>query len=128
VAAYSGKYWSGYPCRGKCYIKELLIIYMAHMNTETTPKTEDNVIFVGNKPVMNYVLAAVTQFNEGAKEVSIKARGRAISRAVDTAEVVRNRFLLDVVVDHIKISTEELTSEKGDNINVSSIEIFLKRP
>jgi DNA-binding protein len=98
------------------------------MNTETTPKTEDNVIFVGNKPVMNYVLAAVTQFNEGAKEVSIKARGRAISRAVDTAEVVRNRFLLDVVVDHIKISTEELTSEKGDNINVSSIEIFLKRP
>ncbi len=98
------------------------------MNTETTPKTEDNVIFVGNKPVMNYVLAAVTQFNEGAKEVSIKARGRAISRAVDTAKVVRNRFLLDVVVDHIKISTEELTSEKGDNINVSSIEIFLKRP
>lgn len=98
------------------------------MNTETTPKAEDNVIFVGNKPVMNYVLAAVTQFNEGAKEVTIKARGRAISRAVDTAEVVRNRFLLDVVVDRIKISTEELTSEKGDNINVSSIEIFLKRP
>jgi DNA-binding protein len=101
---------------------------MAHMNTETTPKAEDNVIFVGNKPVMNYVLAAVTQFNEGAREVTIKARGRAISRAVDTAEVVRNRFLLDVVVDRIKISTEELTSEKGDNINVSSIEIFLKRP
>jgi len=47
---------------------------------------------------------------------------------VDTAEVVRNRFLLDVTVDRIKISTEELTSEKGDNINVSSIEIFLKRP
>ena len=88
---------------------------------------EDNVIFVGNKPVMNYVLAAVTQFNEGATEVTIKARGRAISRAVDTAEVVRNRFLVDVVVDRIRISTEELKSEDGENIKVSSIEIFLKR-
>ena len=89
---------------------------------------EDNVIFVGNKPVMNYVLAAVTQFNEGAKEVTIKARGRAISRAVDTAEVVRHRFLTDVIIDRIQISTEELASEKGEKINVSSIEIFLKRP
>ncbi|CAJ37541.1 DNA-binding protein Alba [Methanocella arvoryzae] len=89
---------------------------------------EDNVIFVGNKPVMNYVLAAVTQFNEGAKEVTIKARGRAISRAVDTAEVVRHRFLTDVEIDRIQISTEELASEKGEKINVSSIEIFLKRP
>lgn len=89
---------------------------------------EDNVIFVGNKPVMNYVLAAVTQFNEGAKEVTIKARGRAISRAVDTAEVVRHRFLTDVLIDRIQISTEELASEKGEKINVSSIEIFLKRP
>lgn len=89
---------------------------------------EDNVIFVGNKPVMNYVLAAVTQFNEGAKEVTIKARGRAISRAVDTAEVVRHRFLTDVQIDRIQISTEELASEKGEKINVSSIEIFMKRP
>lgn len=89
---------------------------------------EDNVIFVGNKPVMNYVLAAVTQFNEGAKEVTIKARGRAISRAVDTAEVVRHRFLTDVLIDRIQISTEELASEKGEKINVSSIEIFMKRP
>ncbi len=88
---------------------------------------EDNVIYVGNKPVMNYVLAAVTQFNEGAREVTIKARGRAISRAVDTAEVVRNRFLMDVTIDKIQIGTEELKSEKGDSIKVSSIEIFLKR-
>jgi DNA-binding protein len=98
------------------------------MNEESDARRDDNVIFVGNKPVMNYVLAAVTQFNEGAKEVVIKARGRAISRAVDTAEVVRNRFMVDVAVDHIKISTEELTSEKGDSIKVSSIEIFLRKP
>ncbi|MDI6888504.1 MAG: DNA-binding protein Alba [Methanocellales archaeon] len=90
-------------------------------------KLEDNIIYVGNKPVMNYVLAAVTQFNDGAKDVTIKARGRAISRAVDTAEVVRNRFIQDVKVKDIKIGTEELEGEKGDKINVSSIEIFLNR-
>lgn len=89
--------------------------------------TDDNVVYVGNKPVMNYVLAAVTQFNDGASEVTIKARGRAISRAVDTAEVVRNRFLPDLVVNDIKIGTEELEGDKGDTINVSSIEIFLLR-
>ena len=47
---------------------------------------EDDVVFVGNKPVMNYVLAVVTQFNSGAKDVRIMARGRAISRAVDVAK------------------------------------------
>ncbi len=88
---------------------------------------EDNVIYVGNKPIMNYVLATVTQFNEGAKEVTIKARGRAISRAVDTVEVARNRFLPNVTVGSIKIGTEEIQGEKGEEINVSSIEILLKR-
>jgi DNA-binding protein len=57
---------------------------------------KDNTVFVGNKPVMNYVLAVVTQFNNGAEEVAIKARGKAISRAVDTAEIALNRFLQDV--------------------------------
>ncbi|MDD3071472.1 MAG: DNA-binding protein Alba, partial [Methanoculleus horonobensis] len=57
---------------------------------------KDNTVFVGNKPVMNYVLAVVTQFNNGAEEVAIKARGKAISRAVDTAEIALNRFLANV--------------------------------
>ncbi len=93
-----------------------------------TKESEDNVIYVGNKPIMNYVLAAVTQFNDGANEIAIKARGRAISRAVDAAEVVRNRFMQDVEVKAIKIGTEKLEGEKGESINVSSIEIFLNRP
>jgi DNA-binding protein len=113
---------------GKTLYFSIAYYLSAFMNTELTQQAGDNIIFVGNKPVMNYVLAAVTQFNEGAKVVVIKARGRAISRAVDTAEVIRHRFMLDVAVDHIVISTEELTSEKGDNIKVSSIEIFLTRP
>jgi DNA-binding protein len=85
---------------------------------------EDDVVFVGNKPVMNYVLAVVTQFNSGAKEVKIMARGRAISRAVDVAEVSRSRFLPDVAVKNIQISTETLNTDRGET-NVSAIEIIL---
>jgi DNA-binding protein len=84
----------------------------------------DDVVFVGNKPVMNYVLAVVTQFNGGAKNVTIKARGRAISRAVDVAEVVRNRFLENVEVKDILISTEKVTSDRGET-NVSAMEITI---
>ena len=85
---------------------------------------EDDVVFVGNKPVMNYVLAVVTQFNSGAEDVKIMARGRAISRAVDVAEVSRSRFLLDVNVKGISISTETLNTDRGE-ANVSAIEITL---
>jgi len=49
--------------------------------------SEENVVYIGNKPVMNYVLAVVTQMNSGVPEVMLKARGRAISRAVDVAEI-----------------------------------------
>ncbi|MBS3748343.1 MAG: DNA-binding protein Alba [Candidatus Thermoplasmatota archaeon] len=86
---------------------------------------DENTIFVGNKPPMSYVLAVVTQFNGGSDDVSIKARGRAISRAVDTAEIVRNRFVKDAVIKDIIIGTESLTNEEGRSSNVSSIEITL---
>ncbi|MBO8181000.1 MAG: DNA-binding protein Alba [Archaeoglobus sp.] len=87
----------------------------------------EHVVYVGNKPVMNYVLATLTQLNEGADEVVIKARGRAISRAVDVAEIVRNRFMPGVNVKEIKIDTEELESEQGRRSNVSTIEIVLAK-
>ena len=87
--------------------------------------TEENTIFVGNKPPMSYVLAVVTQFNGGSDEVIIKARGRAISRAVDTAEITRNKFVTNARVKDIKIGTENITNEEGRNSNVSSIEISL---
>jgi DNA-binding protein len=89
--------------------------------------SDDNVIYIGNKTVMSYVLAVVTQFNNGlSDEVLIKARGRAISRAVDTAEVVRNKFMPGVEVKDIKMGTEQLVGEGGDKANVSSMEITLK--
>ncbi len=86
----------------------------------------DAVVFVGTKPIMNYVLATLTQFNEGAESVTVKARGRAISRAVDVAEIVRNRFLPGINIKEIKIDTEELESEQR-RVNVSTIEIVLEK-
>ena len=90
-------------------------------------ETEENVIYIGNKPPMSYVLAVVTQFNSGSNEVVIKARGRAISRAVDAAEITRNRFVSDAKIKEIKIGTESITNEEGRTSNVSSIEIALAK-
>lgn len=90
----------------------------------TVTPMKENTVFVGNKPVMNYVLAVVTQFNNGASEVAIKARGKAISRAVDTAEIALNRFLEGVSKKDIVISTEMIDTDSG-RTNVSSIEIVL---
>ena len=86
--------------------------------------TDNNVVYVGNKPVMNYVLAVVKEFNNGASEVIIKARGKAISRAVDAVEVSRNRFLTDAKINGINIGTEKMVSENRAS-NVSIIEIVL---
>ena len=90
-------------------------------------RSDENVIYVGQKPPMSYVLAVVTQFQgSGSDEVVIKARGRSISTAVDTAEIVRNRFIKDAKIKDIKIGTESITNEEeGRTSNVSSIEIIL---
>ena len=84
---------------------------------------------IGKKPIMNYVLACITFFHGGAKEVNIKARGKAISRAIDVAEVVRRRFLPDVKVKSIGIGTDQIQSldEDAQQTNVSSIQITLQR-
>ena len=87
-------------------------------------KADENTIFIGNKPAMSYVLAVVTQF-KSSDEVVIKARGRAISKAVDAAEITRNRFVTNVKIKDIKIGTESVVNEEGNNFNVSSIEIYL---
>ena len=87
----------------------------------------DQIIYIGGKPPMNYVLAVVTQFNSGSPTVVLKARGRAISRAVDVAEIVRNRFVQNAKVLNIVIASEAVTDETGKSRNVSSIEISLSK-
>lgn len=87
---------------------------------------EENTIFIGNKPVMNYVLAVVTQFNDN-DTVTLRARGKAISRAVDTAEIVRNSFVQEANIADIHISTEEVENYNNEKTNVSIIEIKLEK-
>ena len=90
-------------------------------------RAESNVVFVGKKPAMSYVLACVTQFNDGKKEVILKARGRAISHAVDVAEIVRKKFVKDANLKGVVIGTETVEGENKEKLNVSSIEITLDK-
>jgi DNA-binding protein len=78
---------------------------------------------------MNYVLACITLFHGGAKQVSIKARGKSISYAIDVAEVVRRKFLPDTKIQRISIGTDQLSrSDDSDGqTNVSTIEIVLSK-
>jgi len=86
-----------------------------------------NVVYIGQKPVMAYCLAVMTAFRGEIKEVSLMARGRAISTAVDVAEVVRNQFMKDLSVKDILIGTEVLETEEGGTRNISKIEIVLSK-
>jgi DNA-binding protein len=89
--------------------------------------SETDTVFIGRKPAMNYVLACITCFHGGSEEVKVKARGRAISRAIDVVEITRRRFMPDLEVKNIDISTEKVPSyeEGGMPVNISSIEIKL---
>ena len=88
----------------------------------------ENIVYIGSKPLMNYCIAVVTSLQEkGGGGVAVKARGRAISTAVDVVEVMRSRFLKDITVEDIEIGTEELESTDGRIRNVSSITIVLKK-
>lgn len=73
----------------------------------------ENVVLIGRKPVMNYVVACLTFFNAGEKQVVVKARGRAISRAVDSVELLRRGFVKDLEVRNIDVGTEELVRAEG---------------
>jgi DNA-binding protein len=89
-----------------------------------------NVIFIGNKPPMSYVLAIITSFSaSNAKEITLKARGQAITTAVDAAEIARRRFLKDMQISNISIGTAEMPPREGENRArmVSTMEITLTK-
>ncbi len=99
---------------------------MAEVQGQKQSKTKDNTVFVGKKPTMSYVLAVMTQFSDGCSDVHLKARGRSISVAVDVAEAVRNKFMKDIRRE-VEIGTEEITDEKNNKMNVSTIDIKLSK-
>ena len=90
---------------------------------------ENDSVLIGKKPAMNYVLACLSLFHGGATEVSVKARGRAISRAVDVVEVTKRRFMPDLKIQKIAIGTDQLApfADGGTPSNVSTIEITLAK-
>ncbi|MBS3132783.1 DNA-binding protein Alba [Candidatus Woesearchaeota archaeon] len=91
--------------------------------------SEDSGVFIGVKPFMNYVTAVVMQFTtKNAEEVTIKARGKLISRAVDVAEVATKRFLEgQVEIKNILTNSEDFKNREGRDVRVSTIELVLGR-
>jgi DNA-binding protein len=87
----------------------------------------DNIVFIGKKQIMSYVTACITFFNSGEKQVAVKARGRAISRAIDTVELLRRAFIQDLKIENININTEEFVNAEGQKSNVSTIEIIITK-
>ncbi len=89
----------------------------------------DNSFFVGNKPLMNYVTAAVMHFtSRNAPEILLKARGKFIARAADVSQVIINRFLKDQAdIRDVKLGSEQFTNQEGKQVRVSTIEIAIKR-
>jgi DNA-binding protein Alba len=91
---------------------------------------KSGIVFIGSKPPMDYVLAIITGLSaSNAKEITLKARGRAITTAVDAAEIARSRFLKDLKVSKIAIGTEEMPAREGENRArmVSTVEITLTK-
>jgi len=91
---------------------------------------KSKIVFVGNKMPMDYVLAIITGLSANdSKEITLKARGKSITTAVDAAEITRHRFLKDLKVSKIAIGTEEMPPKEGETKSrmVSTIEIMLTK-
>lgn len=88
---------------------------------------ENGVVFIGQKPIMSYVLAVLTHVNSGHDFVLIKARGSMISKAVDISQIIKRKFSKDLKIGSVEIGTEELTGEDKKVRNVSYISIEMKR-
>jgi len=87
--------------------------------------TKENLVRIGNKPTMNYVVACVTLFNSQINEVRLRARGRAICNAVDTVEMLRRSFVKDLLIKSIDIGSEDVDNPDGTKSTVSIIEIVV---
>ena len=96
----------------------------ASSTASNEPPRDPNTIYVGKKRVMNYVLACMTVLQSGSDTVSIKARGRSISTAVDVSQILTRRFTQGITVKSISIATEQVPNRETNELsNVSSIEI-----
>lgn len=89
---------------------------------------DDNIIFVGTKAPMNYVVAVLTEFKKN-NEVIIKARGRSIGKAVEAALLVKKKFLQKAEIIEIKVDLENIIDDKTNKpMDIPAIEIYLAIP
>jgi len=91
---------------------------------------ETGIVFIGRKPAMSYVMAVISSLSSSnSKDVTLKARGQAITTAVDVSEIVRSRFMKDLKVTSISIGSEEMPPREGDTRSrmVSTIEIKMTK-
>lgn len=86
-----------------------------------------NVVFVGIKPIMTYVTATLTQLSS-EPTVTIKARGKRITQAVDVSQMIVKRMnTVGYIVSDVRISSDSLTSQDGKMRNVSTMEIDITK-
>ncbi len=90
-------------------------------------ESSDNVVLVGKKPIMNYVVACLTLFNSGKSSVIVRARGTVISRAVDTVELLRKAFVKNLEIQSINIGTQQFKTANGTESSTSTIEIMVSK-
>lgn len=88
--------------------------------------SQDNTVYIGRKPAMSYVMATLATFNNNNESVHLKARGRAITTAVDVAEITRNRYMTGMEHPDITIGTEQVEDDRGTR-NVSTMTIVLNK-
>lgn len=86
---------------------------------------EPNIVRIGKKPIMNYVVACMTLLNNGVSDVMVRARGQSITKAVETVEMLRRAFLRNIKIYSVDIGTEEVKREDGSTASLSMIEIIL---
>jgi len=96
--------------------------------TSVSQKSEDrDTIYVGTKPIMTYVSATLTQLST-RQTVTIKARGKRITQAVDVSQMIIKRMdSVGYVISDVRISSDSLTSQDGKLRNVSTMEIDLSK-
>ena len=109
--------------------EEVVVVEAPKKPAKAPMEKKPEVVFIGNKPPMSYVMAVITAMSSGISEITLKARGKAITTAVDVAEITTNRFMKDLKVTAIGIGTEEMPPREGDNRArmVSTMEIKLTK-
>ena len=109
--------------------EEAVVVEAPKKPAKAPMEKKPEVVFIGNKPPMSYVMAVITAMSSGLNEITLKARGKAITTAVDVAEITTNRFMKDLKVTAIGIGTEEMPPREGDNRArmVSTMEIKLTK-